>query len=150
MFRMLEFVFKPSKEIKVHLAKEQEDNLQSPENIKICCTYDVVIAFDILLSDEVIGFAMFEKVTKRTFFLWDYAIDLKYQNKGYGTEALIQLAELLKKEYGIKKMTTTYIWGNNQAKRMYEKVGFTEMSVVDEPDCHEVNMKWNLKSKAID
>ena len=138
------FVFKPSKEIKIHLAKEQEDNLQTPENIKICCGYDVVIAFDIILNDEVIGFAMFEKVSKRTYFLWDYAIDLKEQNKGYGTEALIQLGILLKKEYGVKKMTTTYLWGNEHAKHVYEKVGFVETDVVDEPDCHEVNMKWIL------
>lgn len=138
------FVFRPSKEIKIHLAKEQEDNLQTPENIKICCGYDVVIAFDIILNDEVIGFAMFEKVSKRTYFLWDYAIDLKEQNKGYGTEALIQLGILVKKEYGVKKMTTTYIWGNEHAKHVYEKVGFVETDVVDEPDCHEVNMKWIL------
>ena len=130
--------------MKIHLAKEQEDNLQTPENIKICCGYDVVIAFDIILNDEVIGFAMFEKVSKRTYFLWDYAIDLKEQNKGYGTEALIQLGILLKKEYGVKKMTTTYIWGNEHAKHVYEKVGFVETDVVDEPYCHEVNMKWIL------
>ena len=135
------FVFKPSKEIKIELAKEQEDNLQTPENIKICCGYDVVIAFDIILDEEVIGFAMFEKVTKRTYFLWDYAIDIKYQNKGYGTEALKELGTLLKKEFGVKKMTTTYIWGNEHAKHVYEKVGFIETDVVDEPDCHEVNMK---------
>lgn len=138
------FVFKPSKEIKIKLAKEQEDNLQTPENIKICCGYDVVIAFDIVLDEEVIGFAMFEKVTKRTYFLWDYAIDIKYQNKGYGTEALKELGALLKKEFGVKKMTTTYIWGNEHAKHVYEKVGFIETDVVDEPDCHEVNMKWVL------
>ena len=41
-------------------------------------------------------------------------------------------------------MTTTYIWGNEQAKHVYEKVGFVETSVVDEPNCHEVNMKWVL------
>lgn len=51
---------------------------------------------------------------------------------------------MLKKEYGVKKMTTTYLWGNEHAKHVYEKVGFVETDVVDEPDCHEVNMKWIL------
>ena len=74
----------------------------------------------------------------------DYAIDIKYQNKGYGTEALIELGNLLKTEYGVKRMTTTYIWGNEHAKHVYEKVGFIETDVVNEPDCHEVNMKWVL------
>ena len=87
---------------------------------------------------------MFEKYTKRTYFLWDYAIDVNYQNKGYGTKALIELGNLLKTEYGVKRMTTTYIWGNEHAKHVYEKVGFIETDVVDEPDCHEVNMRWVL------
>ena len=83
--------------MKARVAKEQEDNIQTLENIKICCEYDVVIAFDILLNDEIIGFAMFEMVTKRTYFLWDYAIDIKHQNKGYGTKALLELGDMLKK-----------------------------------------------------
>ena len=138
------FIFKQSKEMKVQVSKEQEDNIQTLENIKKCCEYDVVIAFDIILDNEIIGFAMFEKYTKRTYFLWDYAIDIRYQNKGYGTKALIELGNFLKTEYGVIKMTTTYIWGNEQAKHVYEKVGFIETDVVDEPDCHEVNMKWVL------
>ena len=85
--------------MKVRVSKEQEANIQTLDNIKKCCGYDVVIAFDIILNNEVIGFAMFEKYTKRTYFLWDYAIDIKYQNKGYGTQALIELGDMLKREY---------------------------------------------------
>lgn len=136
------FIFKPSKEMKISVTKDQENNIQTKDNIKKCCGYDVVKAFDIYLNDKIIGFAMFEVITKRTYFLWDYAIDRDEQNKGYGTKALLELADMLKKEYGVKKMTTTYIWGNEHAKHVYEKVGFIETDVVDEKDCHEVNMKW--------
>ena len=134
-----------SKEMKVSVSKEQAEQISTKENIKKCCEYDVVIAFDIILDDKVIGFAMFEKYRKTTFFLWNFAIDLKYQNKGYGTKALLDLMDLLKKEYGAKRVTTTYLWGNEHAKHVYEKVGFIETDVVDEPDCHEVNMKVILK-----
>ncbi len=130
--------------MKVRVSKEQSEAIQTPENIKICCTYKVVVAYDILLDETIIGFAMIEKVTKKTFFLWDYAIDLQYQNKGYGTQALFELAALLKKEYGISKLTTTYVWGNEHAKHVYEKVGFKETNVVDEPGVHEVNMALKL------
>ena len=41
-------------------------------------------------------------------------------------------------------MTTTYVFGNVYAKRMYESVGFVETDVVDEPDCHEVNMRYEV------
>ena len=144
---MSTFKFIPSKEMKIQVTEKQLEYISSYENIKICCGYDVVVAYDIFLDDINIGFAMIEKVTKRTFFLWDYAIDVKYQNKGYGTKALLELIEILKREYKIRKLTTTYIWGNDIAKHVYEKVGFIETSVVDEPGCHEVNMKLSLTSK---
>ena len=35
--------------------------------------------------------------------------------------------------------------GENEAKRVYEKIGFIETDVVDEPDCHEVNMIYYVK-----
>lgn len=141
---MSKFRFEPSKEMKVKVSPEQAEEISTPENIKICCGYDVVIAFDIYLGDAVIGFAMIEKVTKRTFFLWNYAIDSEYQNKGYGTEALRELIALLRERYKIWVLTTTYIWGNEHAKHVYEKVGFIETDVVDEPGVHEVNMKIRL------
>ena len=50
--------------------------------------------------------------------------------------------EYLKTRHGAEEITTTYIWGNDCAKHVYEKVGFTETDVVDEPDCHEVNMVY--------
>lgn len=47
--------------------------------------------------------------------------------------------------YNMKLMTTTYTVGNNQAKHLYEKIGFIETSVVDEKNCHEVNMTYKIK-----
>ena len=35
-----------------------------------------------------------------------------------------------------------HLKGNNHAKHIYEKVGFKETDVVDEPDCKEVNMVY--------
>ena len=49
--------------------------------------------------------------------------------------------------YDVKQFTTTYVWGNEQAKRLYEAVGFVETDVVEEEDYKEVNMK--LRRKAI-
>ena len=48
----------------------------------------------------------------------------------------------MKEKYGMEEITTTYIWGNEHAKHIYEKVGFTETDVVDEEGCHEVNMVY--------
>lgn len=51
----------------------------------------------------------------------------------------------MRREFGMNVMTTTYIWGNNVAKSLYESIGFVETDVVDEPDCHEVNMIYRCK-----
>lgn len=71
-------------------------------------------------------------------------IDKKFQNKGYGTYALMKLFDFLRKEFCAKVVTTTYIWGNEHAKYIYEKVGFIETDIVDEDGIHEVNLKIEL------
>ena len=64
---------------------------------------------------------------------------------GKGTQTLIEFIDFMKENFGALEMTTTYVYGNDAAKHVYEKVGFIETSVVDEPDCHEVNMVYYIK-----
>ena len=134
------FKFVISKEMKIDLLQEQKEELCTKETIIIACLSDDVIAFDIYLDNTIIGFAMFSKWKPGNYFLWNYAIDMLHQNKGYGEQALYELFDLMKNQYGAKEITTTYLWGNDHAKHVYEKVGFKETDVIDEPDCHEVNM----------
>ena len=135
-------VFLPSKEMKVSVLPAQEKQLSSKEKMKAAFAQDNVLAFDIYAEDLLIGFAMVRKFDVRSYFLWNYAIDCKYQNRGYGTTALRAFIRFMKEKYDMEEMTTTYIWGNEHAKHIYEKVGFTETDVVDEDDCHEVNMVY--------
>ena len=132
--------FKPSKMMKVNVLPEQENQLSTKEKIKIACTYEDVLAFDIYSNDLLVGFAMVRKFSTGEYFLWNYAIDCKYQNQNFGTLALVEFIDFMKKEFSMSKMTTTYIWGNEHAKHVYEKVGFVETDVVDEDGIHEVNM----------
>ena len=87
---------------------------------------------------------MIRKYADKQFFLWNYAIDKNFQNKGLGERALKKFILFLKDEFDIEVMTTTYTWGNEKAKHLYEKIGFVESSVVDEEDCHEVNMTYEI------
>lgn len=132
--------FIKSDSMKIFVSKEQEKQLSSKEDILQGIKEKKVIAFDIFNSSELIGFAMIREFKKGCFFLWDFAIDSKFQNEGLGTKALKELVLFMKKKYNMKIMTTTYIKGNNHAKHIYEKVGFKETDVVDEPECQEVNM----------
>lgn len=134
--------FVKSDSMKISVSKEQEKQLSSKETILQGIKENKVIAFDIFDDSELIGFAMIREFERGCFFLWDFAIDSKFQNKGLGEKSLTELLLFMKKNYSIEIMTTTYIKGNNHAKHIYEKVGFKETDVVDEPDCKEVNMVY--------
>ena len=138
--------FVRSDEMKVTLKPEQEEMLSTKENIKIIIRKnpDTVMAFDIYEGNELIGFVLVHRFEERKYFLWEYAIDIRYQNQHKRTEALIEFIDYMKTNHDAKEITTTYIYGNDQAKHVYEKVGFVETDVVDEPDCHEVNMAYYL------
>ncbi len=137
--------FIKSDSIKIQVAKEQENQISSKERILKACQNSECIAFDIYNDDNLIGFAALKEYEKEEFFLWNFAIDLKYQNMHYGTISLNELISYLISNYNMKTITTTYIFGNSHAKHLYEKAGFVETDTVDEEGCHEVNMILNIK-----
>lgn len=140
------FTFISSTEMKIHLPPEQAEMLSSKENIKkiIADNPDTVLAFDIFNGDVLVGFVLVHRFEDNKYFLWEYAIDAGFQNMHYGTKALVEFIEYMRLNHEAKLITTTYIYGNDHAKHIYEKVGFVETDVVDEPDCHEVNMEYCL------
>lgn len=140
----MDIIFKPSKGIKVNIKEGQLGQISSPERIKKACEKDDVIAFDIFYKDDLIVFAIFKKYDKGKFFLWNYAIDKDYQGTGLGKRSLTVLLSLMKKDYKVTEISTTYIFENEVAKGLYERLGFVETDVIEEEDCHEVNMILTL------
>jgi diamine N-acetyltransferase len=140
-------VFVDSTDMKITLPPEQAEMLSSKETIReiIKKNPDTVMAFDIYDEGELIGFVLVHRFEEKKYFLWEFAIDQSHQNQHKGTKALTAFIEYMKTVFDAVKMTTTYIYGNEHAKHVYEKVGFVETDVVDEPDCHEVNMAYYLQ-----
>lgn len=134
------FSFVESKGILIQLTEEQKKEISSFDAIKKKIGNPLIFAYDIYLDTQCIGFAMLRKYSSSNYFLWNYAIDCNLQNKGYGTVALRQLLQFMKTKFYAKEVTTTYLWGNEHAKHVYEKVGFIETDIVDEDDIYEVNM----------
>ena len=130
--------------MKISLYPDQEGMLSTKEDIKtiIRDNPDTVMAFDIFDGEDLIGFVLVHRFEKQKYFLWEYAIDMHHQNRHKGTKALSEFIQYMKTRHEAKEITTTYIYGNDHAKHIYEKVGFVETDVVDEPDCHEVNMVY--------
>ena len=139
--------FVKSVEMKISLRPEQAEMLSTKENIRIIIrdNPDTVMAFDIMDGNDLIGFVLVHRFEDRKYFLWEYAIDIRFQNQHKGTQALLEFISYMKTRYNAKEITTTYIYGNEHAKHIYEKVGFKETDVVDEPDCHEVNMAYYVE-----
>lgn len=136
--------FRPTKILQIEIHPKQAHNLSSKSKIEKMLGESDVLGFDIFDSNTFVGFAMLKEFEKGKFFLWDYVIEYNLQNKGYGTKALQELIKLLQENYDCKLMTTTYKYGNNPAKRLYEKLGFVETDIVNDGDVHEVNMVLNL------
>ncbi|MBO7078207.1 MAG: GNAT family N-acetyltransferase [Bacilli bacterium] len=145
----MEFV--KSKEMKINLTLAQSKMLSTKEDIKIIIKDNptTVKAFDIYDNKELIGFVLVYEFEEKKYFLWEYAIDISCQNQGRGTKALIEFIDYMKDSFGATELTTTYVYGNEVAKHVYEKVGFIETSVVDEPDCHEVNMVYHINKEKV-
>lgn len=143
------YQFIKSKGISIQLDKEDWKQISSLETIKKQIQKPDIIAYDVYLSFQLIGFLMLRKYENDGYFLWDYAIDKNLQNQGHGTRILKQLFQYLKKELHAKEVSTTYLWENTIAKHVYEKVGFEETDVVFEEDVHEVNLVKKLEGEEI-
>lgn len=126
--------------MKISVLPAQEIYLSSRNELKQALKLANVLGFDIYCGRTLIGFILVRKYLDNAFFLWDYAIDHKYQNSGYGFTALCKFISFMQKGYNMNTMTTTYIYGNGHTKHIYEKIGFIQTDVVDKEDCHEVNM----------
>ncbi|MGX7107937.1 GNAT family N-acetyltransferase [Facklamia miroungae] len=138
--------FIQSNEIKISLNEEQIDQISSPDIIRNGCKQKDVIAYDIFDDDELVGFAMLKQFSRGSWFLWNYAIDKKFQGLGLGFRALEILLKIMKENFCASEITTTYRYGNERAKNLYKKIGFAEIDSVDEPSCREVNMLLELKN----
>jgi diamine N-acetyltransferase len=126
------------------LHPEQVPFVCSAETIQKALVRDNCIGFYAYEGRERFGFALLREFETGKFFLWDFIIDIKYQRQGKGKAFLMMLILSLRNEYNAVMITTTYIYNNEAAKRLYENLGFVETDTVDEDGIHEVNMELRL------
>ena len=116
--------FIPTTRFQLSLSEVDRKQLSSMSRIEQALTDPNILSYDIWDGDARIGFAMLCPFEGNGFFLWNFAIDSAYQNRHYGQQALRELLTMLKQEQHAKVVTTTYTFGNDHAKYVYEKVGF--------------------------
>jgi len=87
----------------------------------------------IYLGDEPVGFVMLAiDKEKSDYFLWRLMIDKRYQQKGYGFQAMEQVIELVRKLPNAKEFQTSYVPGEGSPAPFYYKLGFEETGKVEE------------------
>ena len=86
-----------------------------------------VFPFAIYDDDLPVGFMMLdEDLENREISIWRIMFPVEYQNKGYGTEALKNVIELMRNSGKYDSVTIDYVQGNDIAGHVYRKVGFHE------------------------
>lgn len=88
--------------------------------------------FAVYSENIPIGFVMLGFYQeKNQYTLWKFLIDEKYQNKGYGKEALRLAINFLKAKYKVKSVFAGVSPQNTVARALYKSFGFKETGVFD-------------------
>ena len=88
--------------------------------------------FAIYSDNEPVGFIMLGYYeTKRYYTLWKFMIDQRYQNRGYGRQALELGIQFIKEHFETEELYTGVSLGNDIAKRLYRSVGFNETGLTE-------------------
>lgn len=100
-------------------------------------------AYVIYDGDVPVGMALYYDCDELNAFDFSQIfIDERYQGKGFGTEAAKQILELMRSDGKYDKAILCYIDGNEAAKSMYEKLGF---SLTGERDEDEIIMEKRFR-----
>ena len=103
-----------------------------------CCAK--VYAFD--NGGVIVGMALVREFTDEPlgYDLQQFMIDGRYQNRGYGTEALGLVLDELRKEKRYDHVELCVKKADTEAIRLYEKHGFTDSGYVDTDLPDSLNM----------
>ncbi len=89
--------------------------------------------FAVYNDDVTVGFIMMGYYEAKQYFtLWKLLIDSRFQNKGYGRQALELGLKYIKDRFGPKEIYTGVIPENIIAKKLYESVGFKYTGLVED------------------
>ncbi|WP_280771696.1 GNAT family N-acetyltransferase [Salipaludibacillus daqingensis] len=115
--------------LKLKLAEDQVDriapNVYSIAESKVDPNFT---PYAIHLDEEVIGFVMTEndlnEIEERKYWIPRFMIDVSYQRKGYGKDAMQQVIDMLKKNDDCHYIGLSTEPDNYPALRFYESLGF--------------------------
>lgn len=94
---------------------------------------DTAFPFAIYNDTTPIGFVMLGYYESRgQYTLWKFFIDEKFQNKGYGRQALNLAINYLINHFDAKEIYTGVLIGNEIARSLYTSFGFVETGTIED------------------
>jgi diamine N-acetyltransferase len=82
--------------------------------------------------EEIVGFAMYGSFgPDKDTWIDRIMIDEKYQGKGFGRVAMINLLDIVSKKYDVNTIYLSIIEENTLAYKLYENIGFEYMNEKD-------------------
>jgi diamine N-acetyltransferase len=97
-------------------------NVMSIAQLKI---YPSANAFAVYAEDEMVGFVMYGyDEDDGHFYLGRLMIDEKYQGKGYGKAATLEVIERMKQFPECSELFLSFVPENTGAEKLYSSVGF--------------------------
>lgn len=107
--------------------------------------HDTAFPFAIYSDELLIGFVMlgYYKV-KKQYTLWKFLIDKRYQNKGYGKQALNLALKYLIDIFNVNEIYTGVAFGNTIALHLYSSLGFVKTGEFDD---YQLEMRLDITDK---
>ena len=88
--------------------------------------------FAVYDDETLVGFILMGYYELKGYYtLWEFMIDEKYQNKGYGRQALKLGINFVKDKFNPDSIYTGVTPGNAVAKGLYESVGFVSTGLIE-------------------
>ena len=103
--------------------------------------------FVIMDDNSIVGLALVRDFTEEPlgYDLQQFMIDKRYQDRGYGTQALRLILDVLSKEERFSQVEVCVKKADSKAIHMYEKCGFTDSGYIDEDVPDSVNLICSLE-----
>jgi diamine N-acetyltransferase len=117
----------------IKLRPEQEKFIETvDECLKEADTYNEWCPVAIYNDEEIIGFAMYGSFgPNKDTWIDRIMIDEKYQDKGFGKIAMINLIEIVSEKYGVNTIYLSIVEENISAYNLYKSIGFEYINEKD-------------------
>ncbi|SFK16778.1 diamine N-acetyltransferase [Marinilactibacillus piezotolerans] len=102
--------------------------------------------FGLFKEEYPIGFTMIGAFNAEKEYIWldRFMIDGQFQGKGYGKKFLQLIVDYIQLKWQVKDIVLSIVKENNQAKKLYETIGFIDTGRIDEEN-GELVMVLNVK-----